>query len=441
MAELLILPRRNKSPAKTRMSDSDQMVLQLSTFHWEGGAGVAAARLHQALRKAGVNSHLMVSEISQAGPGLQTTAWADSTWKARKAWGNFVLERLSFLPFEKDKSVRFAFSPAAAGADITDHPLVKQASIIHLHWINFGFLSLKSLEKLFALGKPIVWTLHDMWTFTGGCHYNRGCERYLSHCRYCPYLKKPGEYDIAFTQFEQKQNFYQNAPLTLVSPSRWLDSRVQKAALTAGKPSKAIPNCIDTDFFKPGNPTEARKAFGLPDDKKLLLFAGANTQDPRKGFAYFQEAMHHPGLADAEVVILGKGKPENFRDMPVKTHFLGKISDPNRMVLAYNAADALIVPSLEDNLPNTIMEAMACGTPVVGFETGGIPEMIGHLESGFIATSRSASSLSEGIQWVLAHNGAGAVSASARRKVLQDYSEEVVARQYSQLYDSLLYGQ
>jgi glycosyltransferase involved in cell wall biosynthesis len=415
------------------------MVLQLSTFHWEGGAGVAAARLHQALLNAGTDSHLMVSESSRPGP--QTTAWADNPWKSKKAWANFVMERLSFLPYEKDKSVRFAFSPAAAGADIADHPLVKQASIIHLHWVNFGFLSLKSLEKLFALGKPIVWTLHDMWTFTGGCHYNRGCERYLSHCCYCPYLKKPGEYDIAFTQFEKKQGLYQNTNLTLVSPSRWLDNLVQQAALTNGKPSQAIPNCIDTNFFKPGNRTEARHALGLPTDKKLFLFAGANTQDPRKGFTYFQEAMHNPGLAGAEVMILGKGKAENFKDMPVKTHFLGKISDANQMVQAYNAADMLIAPSLEDNLPNTIMEAMACGTPAVGFDTGGIPEMIGHLENGFISTSQSASSLSEGIQWVLSHNADGTVSANARTKVLQHYSEEVVARQYSQLYDSLLHGQ
>jgi glycosyltransferase involved in cell wall biosynthesis len=141
------------------------------------------------------------------------------------------------------------------------------------------------------------------------------------------------------------------------------------------------------------------------------------------------------------VMILGKGKAENFAYMPVKAHFLGKISDANQMVQAYNAADVLIVPSLEDNLPNTIMEAMACGTPAVGFGTGGIPEMIGHLESGFIAQSKSAFSLSEGIQWVLKHNSDGAISEKARTKVLEHYSEEAVARQYSQLYDSLLHGQ
>lgn len=414
------------------------MILQLSTFHWEGGAGVAAARLHQALRKAGVDSRLMVSEINRPGP--ETYAWADSPWKSKKAWGRFVLERLYFLPQEKDKSVRFAFSPAVAGADITEHPLVQQASIIHLHWVNFGFLSLKSLEKLFAMGKPIVWTLHDMWTFTGGCHYNRGCERYLSHCQCCPYLKCPGEHDISFRQFERKRRIYNQAPLTLISPSRWLDHLVQKAALTGGMPSQAIPNCIDTDFFKPGERQAARQALNLPSDKKLLLFAGANTQDPRKGFAYFREALQDPALATCEVMILGKGQSEHFSDMPVKTHFLGKISDPAQMVQAYRAADMLVVPSLEDNLPNTIMEAMACGTPVAGFNTGGIPEMAEHGVSGYIAEARSAKSLSDGMQWILQNNGTGTVSQHAREKVLATYSEDIVARQYSQLYESLLYG-
>lgn len=414
------------------------MVLQLSTFHWEGGAGVAAARLHQALLHAGTESQLLVSELSH--PGQNTVAWADNTWKSRKAWGRFVRERLHFLPEERDKSVRFAFSPAAVGADISEHPLVRAASIIHLHWINFGFLSLASLEKLFALGKPIVWTLHDMWTFTGGCHYNRGCERYLSHCCYCPYLRKPGQYDIAFAQFEQKRQLYAHAALTLVSPSQWLGDQVQKAALTSGMSSLTIPNCIDTHLFKPENGSDARHALGLPLDKKLVLFAGANTQDPRKGFRYFEEAMQNPALNDMEVVILGKGQPEHFRNIPVKVHFLGKIASPQQMVHAYNAADLLVAPSLEDNLPNTIMEAMACGTPVVGFDTGGIPEMIGHRVSGYVAEAGSASSLSEGIQWIVSHDAGGAVSEACRQKVMHSYSEEVVTRQYAQLYQLLLHG-
>lgn len=414
------------------------MVLQLSTFHWEGGAGVAAARLHNALLKTGGDSQLMVSKMS--GPGERTTGVADSPWKEKIAWAHFVSERLQFLPYEIDATVRFAFSPALAGTDISEHPLVRQASIIHLHWINFGFLSLKTLEKLFALGKPVIWTLHDMWSFTGGCHYNRGCDHYLSHCRYCPYLRSPGEYDISFDQFEKKRSIYENTSLTLVSPSHWLDHQVKIAGLTRGIPSLSIPNCIDTNFFKPTDTREARIALGLPPDKKLILFAGANTQDPRKGFVYFRQALAELDTIDMEVMIFGKGRPEDFEQMPVKAHFLGKISDPQQMVNAYNAADMIIVPSLEDNLPNTIMEAMACGTPAVGFNTGGIPEMINHLDNGFVSVSRSAASIAEGIRWVFEQNTANAISRKAREKVLKCYSEEVVANRYSQLYQTVLHG-
>lgn len=414
------------------------MVLQLSNFHWEGGAGVAAARLHHAVLNAGVDSHLLVSELSQ--DDANTAGLATNPWEKRKAWARFVGERLYFLPHEKDKSVRFAFSPAITGADLHNHPLVRKASVIHLHWINFGFLSMHSLEKLFALGKPIVWTLHDMWTFTGGCHYNRGCDHYLSHCGYCPYLRDAGAYDISFEQFEQKRALYDQAHLTIISPSRWLDNLVKKAALTRDTNSLSIPNCIDTGFFKPTDMAEARIAFGLPADKKLILFAGVNAQDPRKGFRYFQEALQMLNDAEVEVVVLGKGRPENFSEIPAKVHFLGKISEPARMVAAYNAADLLIVPSLEDNLPNTIMEAMACGTPTVGFDTGGIPEMIDHRENGFVATSKSAESLAEGIRWVLAQNADGAISGNAREKAMQCYSEAVVAAQYSQIYQTVLHG-
>lgn len=414
------------------------MVLQLSTFHWEGGAGVAAARLHQALLKSGIESNLLVPQLS--APQEHAYALANTKWGSRKVWGRFVAERLHFLPFERDKSVRFAFSPAQSGADISEHPLVQAASVIHLHWINFGFLSLKSLEKLFALGKPIVWTLHDMWASTGGCHYNRGCDHYLSHCQYCPYLRKPEQYDISFSQFEAKKVIYNEANITLVSPSRWLGETVKKAALTSHLPSLSIPNCIDTDLFKSTDKLEARKALELSTDKKLLLFAGANTQDPRKGFAYFKKALEefNTNSSEIEVLVLGKGNAQKFEDMPVKTHFLGKITDPNRMVSAYNAADMIVVPSLEDNLPNTIMEAMACGTPAVGFATGGIPEMIGHLENGYVADAKSAESLADGIRWVLENNAENAVSDKARQKVLDTYAEKVVAGQYSKLYRSLL---
>jgi glycosyltransferase involved in cell wall biosynthesis len=414
------------------------MVLHLSNFHLEGGAGVAATRLHRALLKSGVDSRLLV-------PNLQTEE-ADATGLSPEkslsgsSWRRFVGERLYFYPYEKDASVRFAFSPAAVGADISAHPWVREADIIHLHWINFGFLSLDSLDKLFSLGKPVVWTLHDMWTFTGGCHYSRGCDRFLTHCQYCPYLTKPNQYDLSFQQFERKQALYKKTKMALVSPSIWLDSLVKKAALTSDLPSLSIPNCIETAFFKPKNKSEVRRNLNLPETKKLILFAGANTADPRKGFVFLKQALESsPHMASGtEVLLLGKADPKMIASFPVPVHYLGKISDPAEMVNAYNAADAIVVPSLEDNLPNTIMEAMSCGTPAVGFATGGIPEMIDHQLNGCIALQGSARSLAEAIEWVLNEENSALLAENARKKVLEMYEESVVASQYDQLYESLL---
>ncbi|TDE18737.1 glycosyltransferase [Dyadobacter psychrotolerans] len=413
------------------------MILHLSTFHLEGGAGVAATRLHRALLHSGEDSWMLVPASNDSEEGV--VPLADTKWKSRLAFFRFAAERLYFYPQEKDSSIRFAFSPAEIGADICDHPLVKKADIIHLHWINFGFLSMDSLGKLFSLGKPVVWTLHDMWAFTGGCHYSRGCDHYLTHCRYCPYLSKPDLYDISFSQFEQKKEIYQKAKIAMVSPSNWLTGLTKKASLTESIQSLNIPNCLDTNLFKPGNKTEIRKILNLPPDKKLILFAGANTQDQRKGFAYFREAIKINKLSESntEVLIFGKSNA-SFETFPVPVHYLGKITEVEHMVQIYNAADMIVVPSLEDNLPNTIMEAMACGTPAVGFATGGIPEMIDHKLNGFISSLKSSFSLAEGINWVLENNTNNGLSVQARQKVMDNYSENVVTAQYRALYDSLL---
>lgn len=414
------------------------MILHLSTFHLEGGAGVAATRLHRGLLRMGEDSRMLTNSVNKPEKGI--TALSDTKLKSGIAFTRFVSERLHFYPYEKNSSVRFAFSPASSGADISDHPLVIEADIIHLHWINFGFLSLDSLEKIFSLGKPVVWTLHDMWAFTGGCHYSRGCENFLTHCQYCPYLSKPEEYDISFRQFERKSALYKLTKMALVSPSNWLMNLTQKARLTQETESLSIPNCIDTKTFKIVNHAKARKTLNLPKDKILILFAGANTQDPRKGFDYFKEAMDitNRSAGNVEVLIFGKSGSNSFDSFPVPVHYLGKISETLQLVNVYNAADMIVVPSLEDNLPNTIMEAMACGTPAVGFATGGIPEMIDHQINGFVAQLKSAQSLADGMDWVIRNNQDSSISRKARQKVENTYSEKIVTQQYAKLYRSLL---
>ncbi|GHB56797.1 glycosyltransferase family 4 protein [Persicitalea jodogahamensis] len=413
------------------------MILHISTFQAEGGAAVAASRLNRALRNHGVDSRLLVYRVVK--PEVGVTAWADTSWKEKMFWLRFGAERLRFLPYEKDKSVRFAFSPAAVGVPLERHPLVQQASVINLHWINFGFVSLGGLEKLFRLGKPVVWTMHDMWAFTGGCHYSRGCERYRSHCGFCPYLKNPGEHDLSSQIFNRKKNLLAAAPLTFVSPSRWLSGLIRHAALTDHLPVLTIPNPIDTSVFLPVDKGAVRRKLSLPVNKKLVLFAGANTQDPRKGYAYFRDALNALAATAGEIEILlfGKSQPDAYHDLQLPIHDLGKLTDTTQIAEAYAAADLMVVSSIEDNLPNTVMEAMACGTPVVGFDNGGIPDMIDHLKNGYVAEYRSAESLAEGIRWILENDADENISHSARQKVLETYAEGIVARQYEDLYQSL----
>jgi glycosyltransferase involved in cell wall biosynthesis len=352
----------------------------------------------------------------------------------------FALERLYFWFFEKDKSVRFLFSPAKVGSDLSKHPLIQQADVIHLHWVNFGFLSLASLQKLFALNKPIVWTLHDMWTFTGGCHHSRDCNNFQEQCGNCTtFLARPSTVDLSHIGWKTKKSMYQDSNLQIVTCSKWLQQKAQSSSVLENISVNAIPNPIDTDLFRPILKKEARQQLNLPTDKFLILFAAAKiTAAGRKGFDYFEEALQllaqqYPDI-DIECMVMGIMDEQLTAHFPFVVHNLGNISDVQKMVNVYSAASVFVTPSLEENLPNTIMESLACGTPVVGFNTGGIPEMIDHLHNGYVSAYRSATDLAQGINWVKNHSDYDLLATNARQKATSNYAEAIVAQQYIELY-------
>lgn len=418
-------------------------VVHLSTFHLYGGAGVAASRLNKALNKSGIDSMLMVGKLAEPEPGVLAL---DAGLSGRASfWGHFIGERLSFLPYEREASVRYAFSPARVGRDLAGNKAILEADIIHLHWINFGLLSIDSLQYLLKLGKPLVWTLHDMWPFTGGCHHSGDCDRYLENCGECRFLKAPRKDDLSYRRLLRKRRMWQSqSPLAPVACSQWLGVRAQNSSLFRALPVKNIPNPIDTGLFRPSGRRSSRIALGLPDDKDYLLFAAARVAAAGKGLSYLKEALkilveRKPEICQTlELLIVGKGDASEMEDIPLKVHCLGYISNEETMARVYSAASVYVTPSLEENLPNTVMEALACGTPVVGFRIGGIPEMVAHLENGYLAAYKSPESLAEGIMWVLQHNTGGKLSSAARRKVLREYDENAVAARYAELYDSLL---
>jgi glycosyltransferase involved in cell wall biosynthesis len=417
----------------------------INTYQSSGGAAVACRRLFRALRKQHTEATFLVQSQSENEPF--TAAVAANAWQKKAAFARFTAERLYFWFFEKSRKFRFAFSPANVGTDISQHPAVGQADVLHLHWINFGFLSIGSLEKLVALKKPIVWTLHDMWAFTGGCHYSGGCTRYLSHCQHCPFLKNPSVNDLSYRVFEKKKILFQNANvrknLHFVACSQWLADVAKQSELLKGFPITSIPNPIDTQVYRPLDKCEIRRRLGLSPDRKLILFGAMNTQDPRKGFVYLERALHwlhenNANLKDkAELVIFGKADPETLARLPFGVRDYGSVKGDEALADLYNACDVMVLPSLEDNLPNTVMEALACGTPAVAFRTGGLPELIEHQQNGYLAEYGSAEDLAVGIGYVLDENRHETLAVNARASVVRRFSEGVVAAQYRALYANL----
>ncbi len=414
-------------------------VLHINKTDAGGGAAVAALRIHRALLRSGVDSHILVqfqkrSEVNEHVIGRGMLHNLRSNW-------NFVKERLTILPSEREASIRFNFSVANTGFDVAQLPIVQEADVINLHWINQGFISLDGLKDLFALGKPIVWTLHDMWPFTGGCHYAGNCLEFNERCGFCCFLRDRGKNDFSTQVFMKKREIYSQGNLSVVTCSRWLNTLAHSSSLFRHVPVTTIPNSIDTNFYRPLDRMQCREELGLPKDKRLILFGAANINDARKGFRYLEEALtiiqeNFPQVAShIELLIFGNAKgPEP--DLGFETHLFKFISDPSKIVKLYNAADAFILPSLQDNLPNTVMESLCCGTPVVGFRIGGIPEMVTHKETGYLAEVKNSLSLANGIYNMLFFDDEK--RQMIRERAVTQFGEEIVARQYIDVYNKAL---
>lgn len=247
--------------------------------------------------------------------------------------------------------------------------------------------------------------------------------------------------DLAKRVFLQKEKIYGTASLTFVGCSQWMADLAKTSRLTQGHKVVSIPNAINTERFLPMDKAEARRAFRLPQDKQLLLFGCQRITDERKGFTLLVEALQlikktHPDVAQATEVVVVGGQAEHVRkQVPFDIIPVNYVSDPQRMVMLYNAVDVYVTPSLQDNLPNTIMEALACGTPCVGFKVGGIPEMIDHKKNGYVATYKDAQDFADGILWTLATDHP-TLSRQARNKVMTTYSENAVARKYIDVYEN-----
>ena len=405
-------------------------VLIVNTSERTGGAAVAANRLMKALNNNGAKAKMLVRDKE-----TETLTVVPLPHSPRLRW-HFLWERLViFCRLHFSRQHLFEVDIANAGYDITKLPEFQEADVIHLHWVNQGMLSLKGIQKILQSGKPVVWTMHDIWPATALCHVTLGCQHFTSQCGNCRLLPGGGSsHDYSTTIWQRKQRMLADENIYFVACSHWLESEAKRSALLKGQKITSIPNPIDTRIYKRGNKQEARQRLGLPLDKKLILFASQRVTNVNKGMDYLIEACRQLQISDAAVVILGGHAEEVVSQLSLEAYPLGYVNDEQRIVDVYHASDVFVLPSLSENLPNTIMEAMACGVPCVGFKVGGIPEEIDHRRNGYVAEYRSAEDLARGIRWILAEADYEELSKNAVQKVVQNYSQQSVALKYLDVY-------
>lgn len=408
-------------------------VLLLATSDHEGGAARAAYRLHQGLQ-VGAASQMLV-QTKQVDHEVVLASKSKLAKLLSHSRPYFDKLPLQFYSDRSSTPYSLQWLPDTVSTKVAQ----LDPDIINLHWICSGYLQIETIAKL---GKPIVWTLHDMWAFTGGCHYNQECDRYTSSCGACPQLHSSKKWDLSHWVWQRKARAWKNLNLTVVTPSVWLAKCAQSSSLFGNLQVEVIPYGLDTERYKPINRQVARELLNLPQDKQLVLFGAMNaTGDRRKGFHLLQPALQDLSQSgwQLELVIFGSSQPNNLPDLGFKSHYLGKLSDEISLALVYAAADVFVAPSTQDNLPNTVMEALACGTPCVTFNVGGMPDMVEHQQNGYLAQPFKVEDLAQGIAWVLEHaERHQKLCDRAREKAEQEFSQKLQAWRYLKLFNEIL---
>lgn len=406
-------------------------VVIINTHDLDGGAARAAYRLHRGLLSFDIDSQMLVQiktggDFKVIGPSsLKSKLYA----KVRPFLDKLTLRKYS-------NKTQALFSRGVTG----DRSLISKINalepdIVHLHWINEGFLSVNDIS---AIKAPIVWSLHDMWPFTGGCHYDEWCGAYETGCGTCKVLSSQNVNDISRKMIRYKKLAYDNSNITVIGLSHWLAREASKSLVFKGKKIVNLPNPIDPKEFGLVNKTFARELFNLPLDKKLILFGAMRaTGAQRKGFTQLAQALLKLDV-NFDIVVFGAELPEEPDEFIQKCHYMGTLKDNASLKALYNAADVMVVPSLQENLSNAIMESLVCGTPVAAFDIGGNGDMIKHQQNGYLAKPFCSEDLAYGIDWLIKHFNSEASLQSISEKALNSYSTNNVIPQYIQLYQSIM---
>lgn len=410
-------------------------VLIVNTSDHQGGAARAAFRLHEALLSNHINSHMIVQNKS-----IDDTSVIGPNTKIQNYFSKIrpIIDRLPIKLYpSRSKTL---FSPSWFGfSDIVKKINNLKPDVVHLHWICGGMIPIDDIKRIKA---PIIWSLHDMWAFTGGCHYSDGCEEYKKKCGSCKVLRSKSKSDLSYKQYKKKKNIYSSIKkLTIVGLSSWLNELSSSSPLLKNKVHHNLPNCIDTKIYKPFDKDKARLLWNLPKNKNLILFGAMQaTSDPRKGFSELIKALKKVKLKEIELVIFGSKKPNNLPDLNFKTHYLGNLNDDISLVTLYSAVDLMIMPSLQENLSNTVMECLACGTPVIAFDIGGNKDMIVHKKNGYLAKPFDINDLAKGVLWVINNPKYDQLCSYSHTRVKAEFDMSVIVKKYIKLYDQVIHS-
>jgi len=403
-------------------------VLIINKKDQSGGAARAAYRLHSALQNKGVDSKMLV---------LEKVSKEKSIYAVKATFLETIfqyLDKLVVRLYKKNKED--IFSPSFFGVSVLKSIQEFNPDIVHLHWTPRGFLSLRTIKKI---KQPIVWSLHDMWPFTGGCHYDNDCGQFSIGCGKCPILHSNKRLDLSRIVLKRKQiAFGGKKQIVVVGLSGWMASQAMKSQLFKNKEVVNLPNPINTKVFYPTNKTNARSKFNIPANKKVVLFGAMDsTSDLRKGYRYLKEALSHMSN-EIDLVVFGNKDNISLNDYKQRVHLLGTVNNDTDIVDLYSCADVVVVPSLQENLSNVIVESIACGTPVVGFNIGGNSDIIEHKKTGYLAEPLSSSDLKVGIEWVLDNLESKKLGENCLSKINTEFEESVVCDKYLNLYNSIV---
>jgi len=396
------------------------------TFSAHGGAGIAAARTVRALREYGIDADFWTSDGSSLGPALRSGRWT---------LGRVLLDRFP-LGFYRRKNFFSTWSNNWQPSRLATRVNRAKPDIVHLHWVGGGFMALRDILNFQA---PVVWTLHDTWALTGGCHYPNDCRNYIAECGRCPQLGSRAQRDLSWYNLRRKLELLDYVA-AFVAPSEWLAKlAIQSRAITS-KHIHVVPNGLDGTRFSLGDQAESRRALGLPEDALVMLAGASDLAERRKGGHLLPEAMRRIVAESPRrcVLVLFGANGDVNREWSCTVRWLGTLRQ-EQVVQVYRAADVLLVPSLQDNSPNIAVEAQACGCPVVGFDSGGLREIIEPMQTGWLAPRATADGLADAVQaWLSTVNERTELTAKIRQRFERKFAFPIHAQRLTSVYTQVL---